>query len=89
VNNGHRILSQVRFTQLTGNAKRSDDQIDATVEKLPDGWLKITPKVPLIPGEYAILPVPRIAGHFSTVVFDFTVDPKAPNSSEAHSSSTL
>lgn len=85
INNGHRVLSQIKFTQLTGNAKRNDDQIDATIEQLPDGWLKITPKISLIPGEYALQPVPKVASHFSTVVFDFTLDPNAPNSPEAKS----
>ena len=87
INKDRRILAQVNFTQLTGNAKRSDSQIDATVEKLSDGWLKITPKGPLATGEYALQPVPKVANTFSTVVFDFTLDPKAPNSPEARSSS--
>jgi hypothetical protein len=87
INKDRRILAQVNFTQLTGNAKRSDSQIDATIEKLSDGWLKITPKGPLATGEYALQPVPKVANTFSTVVFDFTLDPKAPNSPEARSSS--
>ena len=78
-----RILAQVNFTQLTGNAKRSDSQVDATIEKLADGWLKITPTNPLTPGEYALQPVPKVANTFSTVVFDFTIDPKAPNAPDA------
>lgn len=78
-----RILAQVNFTQLTGNAKRSDSQVDATVEKLPDGWLKITPVNPLAPGEYALQPVTKVANTFSMVIFDFTIDPKAPNAPDA------
>lgn len=85
VDKDHRVLSQVNFTQLTGNAKRSDSQVEVNVEKLPGGWLKITPKEPLAVGEYALQPVPKVANTFSTVVFDFTLDPKAPNSSEAKS----
>lgn len=78
-----RVLAQVNFTQLTGNAKRSDSQIDATIETLPDGWLKITPNNPLTLGEYALQPVTKVANTFSTVVFDFSIDPKAPNASDA------
>jgi hypothetical protein len=85
VDKDHRVLAQVNFTQLTGNAKRSDAQVDITVEKLPAGWLKITPRDPLATGEYALQPVPKVANTFSTVAFDFTLDPKAPNSPEAKS----
>jgi hypothetical protein len=83
VDKDHRILAQINFTQLTGNAKRNDAQVDVTVEKLTDGWMKITPKEALALGEYALQPVPKVANTFSTVVFDFTLDPKAPNSPEA------
>ncbi|WP_263367618.1 hypothetical protein [Edaphobacter bradus] len=85
VDKDRRILAQINFTQLTGNAKRRDTQVDANGEKFSDGWLKITPKEPLAVGEYVLQPVPRVANTFSTVVFDFTIDPKAPNSSEARS----
>ena len=79
----HRMLSTIKFTQLTGNAKRSDGQVEVTTEKLPHGWLKITPITPLAPGEYALLPVPAQANAFSTSVYDFKVDPEAPNASDA------
>jgi hypothetical protein len=85
VDKDRRVLSQVNFTQLTGNAKRTDSQVDVTIEKLPEGWLKLTPKGPLAPGEYALQPVPKVANTFSVVVFDFTIDPDAPNSAEAKS----
>ena len=88
VSKDHRILAQMNFTQLTGNAKRSDLQIDTTVEKLPDGWLKITPKESLSAGEYALQPIPREANTYPTVVFDFTLDPNASNSPEARSAPT-
>jgi hypothetical protein len=87
IDKDHRVLSRVNFTQLTGNAKRSDSQVDVTVEKLSDGWVKMTPKEPLPVGEYALEPIPRGANTFSTVVFDFTLDPNAPNSTEARSAS--
>jgi hypothetical protein len=86
INKDHRILAQVNFTQLTGNSKRNDSQVDVTIEKLSDGWFKIVPKDPMSPGEYALQPVPKAANTFSTSVFDFTIDSKAPNSPEALSS---
>ncbi|MBS1798310.1 MAG: hypothetical protein JSS95_00650 [Acidobacteria bacterium] len=88
IDKDRRVLARVNFTQLTGTAKRSDTQVDVDVEKISDGWLKITPKEPLAVGEYALQPVPTVANTFSTVVFDFTVDPKAPNSPEARSEPT-
>jgi hypothetical protein len=88
VKNDRRILAQVAFTQLTGNAKRNDSLVDATVERLDNGWLKIISKEPLAPGEYALQPVLKAANTFSAVVFDFTVDPKGPNAPDAISAPT-
>lgn len=78
-----RVFAQVRFTQLTGNAKRKDGIIDTTTERLPGGWLKLTPAAPLVPGEYALNPIPKAQNAFSTVVFDFAIDPSAPDSGDA------
>ena len=78
-----RIISQIKFTQLTGKSKRDDSQVDATVETLAGGWLKITPVDALSPGEYALLPITKVANTFSTVVYDFTIDPNAPDAPDA------
>jgi hypothetical protein len=78
-----RIFARIQFTQITGHAKRADGQIDTDTETLSGGWLKIVPKAPLTPGEYAITPIPKTPNSFSTVVFDFTLDPTAPNATEA------
>ncbi len=78
-----RIFAQIRFTQLTGNAKRSDSQVETATERLPGGWLKITPTIPLAPGEYALTPIPKAQNAFSTVVFDFQADPNAANDADA------
>jgi len=43
------------------------------------------PKDRLPEGEYALQPVPKVANTFSTVVYDFTIDHRAPNSPEAKS----
>ncbi len=56
-----RVFAQVRFTQLTGNAKRNDGMVESTTETLPGGWLKLTPKTPLAAGEYALNPIPESA----------------------------
>ncbi|MDP9038411.1 MAG: hypothetical protein M3O02_03935 [Acidobacteriota bacterium] len=75
----HRVFAKVQFTQLTGHAKRAQGSIESETERLGNGWLKITPKADLAPGEYAIMPVPRTPNTFSTVVFDFALDPTAAN----------
>ena len=83
VDTDRRLLSTVKFTQFTGNAKRNASQVEATLEKQKDGWLRIAPAEPLAPGEYALMPVMKQANAFSTMVFDFHVDPAAPNDSDA------
>lgn len=78
-----RVFAQVRFTSLTGDAKRHDGIVEATTEKLSGGWLKLTPKTALEPGEYAVTPVPHTQNTFASVVYDFTLDPAAPNATDA------
>ena len=78
-----RVFAQVRFTQLTGNAKRNDGVVETTTAKLSSGWLKLTPTAKLEPGEYAVTPVPHTQNVFSTVIYDFTLDPAGPNASDA------
>jgi hypothetical protein len=86
INKDRRIFAQVNFTEFTGNAKRNDLQVDASMEELGEGWFKIVPKDPLAPGEYALQPILKAANTFSTVVFDFTIDSSAPNAPDALSS---
>lgn len=83
INKDRRIFAKIQFTQITGHAKRAEGLIDTDTETLPGGWLKVTPKSPLAPGEYAITPVLKTPNTFSSVVFDFTLDPAAPNAADA------
>jgi hypothetical protein len=78
-----RIFLKIEFTQLTGNAKRSDGVIQTVTESLPNGWLKITPVTPLEPGEYAMLPVLKVQNTFAARVYDFSFDPSGPNAKDA------
>ena len=78
-----RVFAKIQFTQLTGHAKRADGLIETATERLSGGWLKITPAAGLAPGEYAISPVPRTPNTFASVIFDFTLDPAAPNAVDA------
>ena len=83
VNNDRRIVSTTAFTQVTAKAKRSAEQIETITEKVGNGWYKIYPKAPLSPGEYAFLRMPDQANRFSTAIYDFAIDPEAPQSPNA------
>ena len=53
-----------------------------TAEKLTGGWVKVTPKSDLAPGEYAVVEVLGKEG-INTYVWDFGVDPAAPENAAA------
>ena len=83
VDKDRRIFAQIRFTQLTGEAKRKEGIVDVETERLVHGWLKITPREDLAPCEYAFTPLAKAQNAFSTVVFDFAIDPAAFNLKDA------
>ena len=87
VDKDRRLLSTVKFTQLTGDAKRNDAQIEIEVKELPGGWLEITPKDQMPYGEYALEPVMKQENAYSLSVYDFRVDPFADNDSDVVSAS--
>lgn len=78
-----RVFQEVRITQLTNHGERKDSAVDSTQLQLPGDWIKITPKEPLEPGEYAIVPLFRGQKFMTAVLFDFTVDPAAPSAGDA------
>ena len=78
-----RVFAKVQFTLLTRNAKRTDGLVEVMSETLPGGWIKLTPKSMLEPGEYAVTPVMKTANTFSTVIYDFTLDPNGANVTDA------
>lgn len=82
-NKDKRVFSEIRHTQLTGNAKRKDGAVETRSEALGDGWVKITPVTALPPGEYGFMPLPKNQNTFSTVVFDFAITPDGPNATDA------
>lgn len=77
VDKDRRLLSTVKFTQLTGNAKRDASQVETKTEEPQPHWLKITAAAPLAPGEYVLMPVMKQANAFSMTVYDFRVDASA------------
>ncbi len=84
VRDGKRVVGTTAFTQLTAKAKRTEEQIEAVTEKVGNsGWYKIFPKQPLSPGEYAFVRLPKQANLLGVSIFDFAIDPGAPQNSNA------
>lgn len=83
VDKDHRVVTKITMNSFGAHAKKKNGIVDAKVEKLPDGWLRITPAVPLVPGEYALSAVFNNPNVFTDVVYDFTVDSSAPEAKEA------
>jgi hypothetical protein len=68
---------------LLGKVSQSENMIDTTSETLPGGhWMKLVPKQPLQPGEYALIEIlsPK---EINLSVWDFAVDPTAPENANA------
>ena len=78
-----RVIGVIRYTQLTGNAKREDGFVETISEELTNGWLRLTPKAALDPGEYALTAIPHTKGAYATTVFDFSLDPASSTPSDA------
>lgn len=84
VHDGNRVVSTTAFTQFTSKAKRSEDQVETVIEKVRDSvWCKISPKEPLPPGEYALVRLPKQATLLGASIFDFAIDPAAPQNANA------
>lgn len=45
-------------------------------------WYRLSPKQVLTPGEYALIPLPSSPGFASGEIFDFAIDPEAPENSD-------
>jgi hypothetical protein len=71
-----RIVGQIRVA-VYGKASSQEDVIPATAEQIGEGWIKLTPKAPLAPGEYAIAELLGKEG-VNSYVWDFGVHPNAP-----------
>lgn len=76
-----RIIGSFKTT-IAGQVSRQEDVMETASEMLPGGhWMKLTPKAPLLPGEYALMEVlsPR---QVNLSVWDFGVHPDAPENEE-------
>jgi hypothetical protein len=76
-----RIIGDVKVG-ASGKVSQEQNFVPTTAEKLAGGWVKVTPKSDLVPGEYAVVEVLGKEG-MNTYVWDFGVDPSAPENAAA------
>jgi hypothetical protein len=76
VKGDRRIVGAIK-TAVYGKVTQQQDTIATTDEQLGEGWIKITPKAPLPPGEYALAEMLGTQG-MNSYVWDFGVHPDAP-----------
>jgi hypothetical protein len=71
-----RIVGTVKV-EMHGKSNSEEDAIPAGAEQLQEGWIKLTPKATLQPGEYAVIEMLGKEG-MNSYVWDFGVHPDAP-----------
>jgi hypothetical protein len=77
-----RVIGSINIS-LLGKVSQAENMIDTTAEILPgQHWMKLTPKQPLEIGEYALIEIlsPK---EVNLSVWDFGIDPTAPENSNA------
>ncbi len=74
--NNSRVVGNLKIA-LTGKMKEERNLVDTRGESVSADWLKLTPALPLPPGEYALVEMlsPR---QMNLYVWDFGVNPSAP-----------
>ena len=70
-----RIVGTIKVDH--GKSSPEEDVIPVSAEQLQEGWIKLTPKSPLAPGEYAVTELLGKEG-MNRYVWDFGVHPNAP-----------
>ena len=76
VKGDRRIVGQVKAA-IYGKVTQDQDIVVTTDEQFGEGWIKITPKTPLDPGEYALAEMLDKEG-MNSYVWDFGIHPDAP-----------
>ncbi len=71
-----RIVGAIKIA-VYGKVSQEQNLIPTTAEQLTGGWVKVTPKEPLAPGEYAVAEMLGKEG-MNLYVWDFGVNPSAP-----------
>lgn len=77
VKSDKRIAGNIKIT-MVGKVSQQENLIPTNAEVLPgSNWVKLTPKAPLSPGEYAVAEMLSDEG-MNLYVWDFGVNPSAP-----------
>jgi hypothetical protein len=71
-----RIVGTLK-TSVVGKSSQEQEAVLATAEQMSEGWIKLTPKAPLPPGEYAVAELLGKQG-MNSYVWDFGVHADAP-----------
>ena len=71
-----RVVGAIKIA-VYGKVSQEKNLIPTTAEQLTGGWVKVTPKEPLAPGEYAVAEMLGKEG-MNLYVWDFGVNPSAP-----------
>ena len=76
-NSGNRVVPHIQFSDIAQGTSCTPPLLCLNAETLPDGWARLTPRDPLQPGDYVLLPVQRQPKPGVLVVYDFTSNPSA------------
>jgi hypothetical protein len=71
-----RVVGNLKI-RLTGSTKEERNVVDARAQSISTDWLKLTPAVPLVTGEYALVEM-LSPTQMNLYVWDFGVNPSAP-----------
>lgn len=71
-----RVVGAIKIA-VYGKASQEEQIVPADAEQLAQGWIKLTPKAPLTPGEYVIAELLGKEG-MNSFVWDFGMHPDAP-----------
>ena len=71
-----RVVGAIKIA-VYGKVSQEQNLIPTTATQLTGGWVKVTPKEPLAPGEYAVAEMLGKEG-MNLYVWDFGVNPSAP-----------
>src|SRR5271156_6010520 len=82
-----RGVTKETMAQLKQQAKHADGQFPDIISMKQQrvgttDWYRLSPKQALAAGEYALVPLPSSPGFADGEVFDFAIDPTAPENAE-------